>query len=90
MEKRNYKYADYKQSLVDAYDPDPNDGWLPFPGQTADDPWNAPGKFSGQQAPNQQQAQQNAQQGLGAQPANDPWKSQGGFSGQGTNDEPPF
>ncbi|MBU5654306.1 single-stranded DNA-binding protein [Corynebacterium aurimucosum] len=36
-------------------------------GQTADDPWNAPGKFSGQQAPNQQQAQQNVQQGLGAQ-----------------------
>ena len=44
----------------------------------------------GQQAPNQQQAQQNAQQGLGAQPANDPWQSQGGFSGQGSNDEPPF
>lgn len=44
----------------------------------------------GQKSPNQQQAQQNAQQGLGAQPANDPWKSQGGFSGQGTNDEPPF
>lgn len=43
-----------------------------------------------QQAPNQQQAQQNAQQGLGAQPANDPWQSQGGFSGQGSNDEPPF
>lgn len=35
MEKRNYKYADYKQSLVDAHDPDPNDGWLPFPGQTS-------------------------------------------------------
>ena len=44
----------------------------------------------GQQTPNQQQAQQNAQQGLGAQPANDPWQSQGGFSGQGSNDEPPF
>lgn len=45
---------------------------------------------SGQQAPSQQQAQQNAQQGLGAQPANDPWQSQGGFSGQGSNDEVPF
>lgn len=44
----------------------------------------------GQQTPNQQQAQQNAQQGLGAQPANDPWQSQGGFSGQGSNDEVPF
>lgn len=33
MEKRNYKYADFKQSLIDAYDPDPNDGWLPFPDQ---------------------------------------------------------
>lgn len=44
----------------------------------------------GHQAPNQQQAQQNAQQGLGAQPAGDPWQSQGGFSGQGSNDEPPF
>lgn len=44
----------------------------------------------GQQTPNQQQAQQNAQQGLGAQPAGDPWQSQGGFSGQGSNDEPPF
>ena len=43
-----------------------------------------------QQAPNQQQAQQNAQQGLGAQPAGDPWQSHGGFSGQGSNDEPPF
>ena len=44
----------------------------------------------GGQTTNQQQAQQNAQQGLGAQPANDPWQSQGGFSGQGSNDEPPF
>lgn len=44
----------------------------------------------GQQTPNRQQAQQNAQQGLGAQPANDPWQSQGGFSGQGSNDEVPF
>lgn len=44
----------------------------------------------GRQTPNQQQAQQNAQQGLGAQPANDPWQSQGGFSGQGSNDEVPF
>lgn len=43
-----------------------------------------------QQAPTQQQAQQNAQQGLGAQPASDPWQSQGGFSGQGSNDESPF
>lgn len=43
-----------------------------------------------QQAPNQQQAQQNAQQGLGAQPAGDPWQSHGGFSGQGSNNEPPF
>lgn len=49
-----------------------------------------PQQSSGQQAPNQQQAQQNAQQGLGAQPAQDPWKSQGGFSGQVSNDEPPF
>ncbi|MDU4503914.1 MAG: single-stranded DNA-binding protein [Staphylococcus warneri] len=49
-----------------------------------------PQQGGGQQAPNQQQAQQNAQQGLGAQPAGDPWKSQGGFSGQGSNDEPPF
>lgn len=44
----------------------------------------------GGQHTNQQQAQQNAQQGLGAQPANDPWQSQGGFSGQGSNDEVPF
>lgn len=35
MEKRNYKYADYKQSLIDAHNPDPNDGWLPFPDQQA-------------------------------------------------------
>lgn len=49
-----------------------------------------PQQGGGQQTPNQQQAQQNAQQGLGAQPAGDPWKSQGGFSGQGSNDEPPF
>lgn len=33
MEKRNYKYADYKQSLIDAHNPDPNNGWLPFPDQ---------------------------------------------------------
>lgn len=44
----------------------------------------------GQQSNTQQQAQQNAQQGLGAQPADNPWQSQGGFSGQGSNDEPPF
>ena len=49
-----------------------------------------PQQGGGQQAPNQQQAQQNAQQGLGAQPAQDPWQSQGGFSGQGSNAEPPF
>lgn len=49
-----------------------------------------PREGGGQQSPNQQQAQQNAQQGLGAQPAGDPWQSQGGFSGQGSNDEPPF
>lgn len=42
-----------------------------------------------QQTPAQQQAQQNAQQGLGAQPADNPWQSQGGFSGQGNN-EPTF
>lgn len=35
MEKRNYKYADYKQSLIDAHNPDPNNGWLPFPDQQA-------------------------------------------------------
>lgn len=35
MEKRNYKYADFKQSLIDAHNPDPNDGWLPFPDQQA-------------------------------------------------------
>lgn len=33
MEKRNYKYADFKQSLIDAHNPNPNDGWLPFPDQ---------------------------------------------------------
>lgn len=33
MEKRNYKYADYKQSLINAHNPDPNNGWLPFPDQ---------------------------------------------------------
>lgn len=35
MEKRNYKYADYKQSLINAHNPNPNDGWLPFPDQQA-------------------------------------------------------
>ena len=30
MEKRNYK-----QSLIDAHNPDPNNGWLPFPDQQA-------------------------------------------------------
>ena len=49
-----------------------------------------PQQGGGQQTPSQQQAQQNAQQGLGAQPAGDPWKSQGGFSGQDSNDEVPF
>lgn len=35
MEKRNYKYADYRQQLIDAHNPDPNNGWLPFPDQQA-------------------------------------------------------
>ncbi|PIS66175.1 hypothetical protein AZH46_00030 [Corynebacterium striatum] len=43
-----------------------------------------------QGAPNDQQAQQNITQGLGAQPAGDPWNGapQGGFSGADAN--PPF